>query len=205
MIKIDRSFVTNIHRNHESAAIIRAVTALANALSVPVCVEGIENEATYEAVLTLGCEVGQGWYFGKADGGRTRGRIACPADRTARRAAARRSHRLRYSTNRAPRPCVPCGTGGSQTHASLVVRMVKSPLRICHACYRAQPLQPRSLTIDMLAHPRICCACRSARVRERIDVSVDQPGTAAGSLAADLRLFALTFAAGFLFVSVLIA
>ena len=51
MIKIDRSFVTNIHRNKESAAIIRAVTALANALSVPVCVEGIENEATYEAVL----------------------------------------------------------------------------------------------------------------------------------------------------------
>ena len=66
MIKIDRSFVTNIHRNQESAAIIRAVTALANALSVPVCVEGIENEAAYEAVLTLGCEVGQGWYFGKA-------------------------------------------------------------------------------------------------------------------------------------------
>jgi diguanylate cyclase (GGDEF)-like protein len=66
MIKIDRSFVTNIHRNKESAAIIRAVTALANALSVPVCVEGIENEATYEAVLTLGCAVGQGWYFGKA-------------------------------------------------------------------------------------------------------------------------------------------
>jgi EAL domain-containing protein (putative c-di-GMP-specific phosphodiesterase class I) len=31
-----------------------------------VCVEGIENEAAYEAVLTLGCEVGQGWYFGKA-------------------------------------------------------------------------------------------------------------------------------------------
>ena len=73
MIKIDRSFVTNIHRNKESAAIIRAVTALANALSVPVCVEGIENEAAYEAVLTLGCAVGQGWYFGKA----------MPADRAA--------------------------------------------------------------------------------------------------------------------------
>ena len=72
MIKIDRSFVTNIHRNKESAAIIRAVTALANALSVPVCVEGIENEAAYEAVLTLGCAVGQGWYFGKAMAGRPR-------------------------------------------------------------------------------------------------------------------------------------
>jgi len=65
MIKIDRSFVTNIHRNKESMAIIRAVTTLASALSVPVCVEGIENEAAYDAVVMLGCEVGQGWYFGK--------------------------------------------------------------------------------------------------------------------------------------------
>ena len=65
MIKIDRSFVTNIHRNKESMAIIRAVTTLASALSVPVCVEGIENEPAYDAVMMLGCAVGQGWYFGK--------------------------------------------------------------------------------------------------------------------------------------------
>jgi EAL domain-containing protein (putative c-di-GMP-specific phosphodiesterase class I) len=31
-----------------------------------VCIEGIENEAAYDAVVALGCEVGQGWYFGKA-------------------------------------------------------------------------------------------------------------------------------------------
>jgi diguanylate cyclase (GGDEF)-like protein len=66
VIKIDRSFVTNIHQNKESMAIVRAVTTLASALSVPVCVEGIENEAAYGAVMGLGCEVGQGWYFGKA-------------------------------------------------------------------------------------------------------------------------------------------
>src|SRR5690242_20878221 len=66
VIKIDRSFVTNIHENKESMAIVRAVATLASALSVPVCVEGIENEAAYEAVVMLGCQVGQGWYFGKA-------------------------------------------------------------------------------------------------------------------------------------------
>ena len=65
MIKIDRSFVSNIHENKESAAIVRAVTTLANALSVPVCVEGIESEAVYEAVVKFGCGIGQGWYFGK--------------------------------------------------------------------------------------------------------------------------------------------
>jgi len=65
VIKIDRSFVANIHSNKESSAIIRAVTTLAGALEVPVYVEGIETEAAHAAVLGLGCTVGQGWYFGK--------------------------------------------------------------------------------------------------------------------------------------------
>jgi diguanylate cyclase (GGDEF)-like protein len=65
IIKIDRSFVTNIHSNKESMAIVRAVATLAGALSVPVAVEGIESEAIYQAVLMLGCASGQGWYFGK--------------------------------------------------------------------------------------------------------------------------------------------
>jgi len=65
IIKIDRSFVSNIGAKRENAAIIRAVTTLAAALRVPVCVEGIESEAAYDAVVMLGCEIGQGWYFGK--------------------------------------------------------------------------------------------------------------------------------------------
>lgn len=65
IIKIDRSFVTNIHEKRESSAIVRAVSTLAKALQVPVCVEGIENEESYHAVVRLGCEIGQGWYFGK--------------------------------------------------------------------------------------------------------------------------------------------
>jgi diguanylate cyclase (GGDEF)-like protein len=65
IIKIDRSFVMNLNAKRESLAIIRAVKTLAAALSVPVCVEGIENEDAYTAVLRLGCEIGQGWYFGK--------------------------------------------------------------------------------------------------------------------------------------------
>jgi EAL domain-containing protein (putative c-di-GMP-specific phosphodiesterase class I) len=42
------------------------VTTLAAALSVPVCVEGIENEDAFKAVVRLGGTIGQGWYFGKA-------------------------------------------------------------------------------------------------------------------------------------------
>ena len=65
IIKIDRSFVTNINTKRESSAIVRAVQTMAASLPVPVCVEGIENEDTYKTVVRLGCEIGQGWYFGK--------------------------------------------------------------------------------------------------------------------------------------------
>ena len=75
MIKIDRSFVTNIHANRESAAIVRAVTTLASALNVPVCVEGIESEAANKAVIGLGCMTGQGWYFGKPMPGEQAGQM----------------------------------------------------------------------------------------------------------------------------------
>ena len=83
-------------QKRENSAIIRAVTTLAGALSVPVCVEGIENEATYETVVSLGCAIGQGWYFGKpmrAD--QVRELLARP--RTRRTAAA--EHRQRLNSN----------------------------------------------------------------------------------------------------------
>jgi diguanylate cyclase (GGDEF)-like protein len=65
MIKIDRSFVTTLLEDKENMAIVRAVNTLATALSVPVCVEGIERDSVHEAVVMLGCQLGQGWYFGK--------------------------------------------------------------------------------------------------------------------------------------------
>ncbi len=65
MIKIDRNFVSTIHRDRQSAAIIRAVTTLASAIDIPVTVEGIEDAATHAALLAYGCDIGQGWYFGK--------------------------------------------------------------------------------------------------------------------------------------------
>ena len=65
VIKIDRSFVSTLSTDPESAAIVRAVTTLAEAIRVPVTVEGIEDAATHAAVAGFGCAVGQGWYFGK--------------------------------------------------------------------------------------------------------------------------------------------
>jgi len=65
-IKIDRSFVASIGKNRQSAAIVRAVTTMAQALDVPVVAEGIEDAAAHETLLQMGCASGQGWYFGKA-------------------------------------------------------------------------------------------------------------------------------------------
>ena len=65
MIKIDRSFTASVTTNAECAAIVRAVTDLARAINVPVIAEGIEDAATHATVLGYGCELGQGWYFGK--------------------------------------------------------------------------------------------------------------------------------------------
>lgn len=85
IIKIDRSFVTNIHEKRESSAIVRAVTTLAAALPVPVCVEGIENEESYKTVVRLGCEIGQGWYFGKPMQAEQARELLKPAARAAQR------------------------------------------------------------------------------------------------------------------------
>jgi EAL domain-containing protein (putative c-di-GMP-specific phosphodiesterase class I) len=98
IIKIDRTFVSNINSKRESVAIVRAVTTLASALSVPVCIEGIENKSAFDAVIRLGCQIGQGWYFGKP----------MPAeqarDMLARRAEARTGHREEPSSRSAARP-----------------------------------------------------------------------------------------------------
>ena len=68
MIKIDRSFVATLQTDRGSAAIIRAVATLAQALDVPVTAEGIEDAETLDALLAIGCATGQGWYFGKPMG-----------------------------------------------------------------------------------------------------------------------------------------
>ncbi|QLC24288.1 EAL domain-containing protein [Parasphingopyxis algicola] len=64
-IKIDRSFVTSINDDNESAAIVDAITRLGASLGLPVTAEGIENEQIEASLKDLGSMAGQGWYFGK--------------------------------------------------------------------------------------------------------------------------------------------
>lgn len=64
-IKIDKSFVSSILENAESAAIVNAITRLGDSLGLPVTAEGIEDAAIEERLRQLGCHKGQGWHFGK--------------------------------------------------------------------------------------------------------------------------------------------
>ncbi len=64
-IKIDRSFVTSILENPESAAIVKAITGLGESLGMPITAEGIEDKAIENELRNLGCSKGQGWHYGR--------------------------------------------------------------------------------------------------------------------------------------------
>lgn len=64
-IKIDRSFVSSMFENAESAAIVSAIAGLGASLDVPITAEGIEDDESIAKLKALGCTKGQGWYFGQ--------------------------------------------------------------------------------------------------------------------------------------------
>ncbi|MDQ0395694.1 diguanylate cyclase (GGDEF)-like protein/PAS domain S-box-containing protein [Labrys monachus] len=64
-IKIDRTFVTKIEDNPQSAAIVRAVLGLAHGLRLPVLAEGVETEEELAFLAREGCDHVQGYYIGR--------------------------------------------------------------------------------------------------------------------------------------------
>ena len=64
-IKIDRSFVSSILENSESAAIVKAITGLGESLGMPITAEGIEDKEIENELRNIGCAKGQGWYYGR--------------------------------------------------------------------------------------------------------------------------------------------
>lgn len=64
-IKIDRSFVTDLDRNPQRAAIVRSTLALGEAFGIPVLAEGVETEAELRFLSAESCRYVQGFLFGK--------------------------------------------------------------------------------------------------------------------------------------------
>lgn len=64
-IKIDRSLVTGAHLNSESAAFVRMIAALGNALDVSTTAEGVETISELDLVRQAGCSHIQGYYLSR--------------------------------------------------------------------------------------------------------------------------------------------
>ncbi len=64
-IKIDKSFILNLHEEATSRAVIRAVIGLGRSLGLTVAAEGIESEVEREYLRSEGCTQGQGFLFGR--------------------------------------------------------------------------------------------------------------------------------------------
>jgi diguanylate cyclase (GGDEF)-like protein len=60
-VKLDRSFITDMVRDHKNTMIVRSVIELAHNLELKVVAEGIEDAATGQLLRALGCDEGQGW------------------------------------------------------------------------------------------------------------------------------------------------
>ena len=64
-IKIDRSFVIDVHENPERAAIIQATVLIGEAMAIPVLVEGVEQREELAFLRRAKCHIVQGYIFGK--------------------------------------------------------------------------------------------------------------------------------------------
>jgi len=64
-IKIDQAFISNVERNRQSAAITRAVIALARALGLPVLAEGVETKDQLAFLAREACDEVQGYLIGR--------------------------------------------------------------------------------------------------------------------------------------------
>jgi EAL domain-containing protein (putative c-di-GMP-specific phosphodiesterase class I) len=63
-MKIDKSFVMEFHEPR-NAAIVRSAIDMARNLGLNVTAEGVEHEATCDALRAMGCDVGQGYFFSR--------------------------------------------------------------------------------------------------------------------------------------------
>ncbi len=64
-LKIDKGFVREMATDARDAAIVASTVALGHALGLRVVAEGIEDQATWDLLAGMGCDVAQGYYMSR--------------------------------------------------------------------------------------------------------------------------------------------
>ncbi len=64
-IKIDRSFVIDMHENNNEAVIVRSTIDLAHNMNMKVTAEGVETEYTWNLLRDYGCDMAQGFFLAR--------------------------------------------------------------------------------------------------------------------------------------------
>ncbi len=64
-VKIDRSFITNLHKSRQDQDLVRGLIDLCHSLKIAVVAEGVEAPAHLELLKTFGCDLSQGYWHAK--------------------------------------------------------------------------------------------------------------------------------------------
>jgi EAL domain-containing protein (putative c-di-GMP-specific phosphodiesterase class I) len=64
-IKIDKSFVAEMHRRSDEFTIVRSMIDLGHNLGLEVVAEGVEHADDLQLLRRLGCDLGQGFHFSR--------------------------------------------------------------------------------------------------------------------------------------------
>jgi len=64
-LKIDRSFVNDIVTDKGDKAIVTTIVAMSRSFDIEVIAEGVETDEQRQVLVDLGCELFQGYLFGK--------------------------------------------------------------------------------------------------------------------------------------------
>jgi diguanylate cyclase (GGDEF)-like protein len=64
-LKIDRSFIGSLCVSEHDEPLVKAMINMATSLGLKTVAEGIEDEATLNKLIALGCDIGQGYYWSK--------------------------------------------------------------------------------------------------------------------------------------------
>lgn len=65
VLKIDKSFVSELHRNQDDVTLISAIVSIARDMSLITIAEGIESAEQQHILHELGCNIGQGYHFSR--------------------------------------------------------------------------------------------------------------------------------------------